>query len=191
MPAMRSLSSVVVGDQPEVWERIGFRPNGGSCWVGGVEFVLTGDGSGIGDWRMAEELGESPEHPNGAVGLDHLVVLTPNLEESIEEFTAMGLELRRMREAGEGRQQAFFRIGSPVLEVVGPIHDLKKPKTWGLAFSVRDIDAAVALLGRALHAPRDAVQPGRRIATVDRAAGSSTSIAFMSPHVPSTGTDQR
>lgn len=188
---MRALSKVAVGDDPEVWRRLGFTVGGRSCWVGGVEFVLTGDRSGIGEWRMAEELGESPEHPNGVTGLDHLVVLTPDLEESIEEFTAMGLQLRRMREAGEGRQQAFFRLGTPVLEVVGPIHDLKEPKTWGLAFTVRDLDAAAALLGRALHTPRDAVQPGRRIATVDRAAGSSTSIAFMSPQASGASADQR
>lgn len=176
---MAVLTQVVVGDDAAVWGRLGFSVQGASCWVGGVEFLLGGGGGGIRDWRLGEIEGDSAAHPNGSVGLDHLVVFTPDLDAAIEEYSAMGLELRRIREAGAGRRQAFFRMGRPILEVVGPL-DVAATHAWGLTFSVSDLDAAALLLGGLLHPPKDAVQPGRRIATVDRAAGSTTAIALMS-----------
>ena len=176
---MRALTRVVVGDEPAAWERLGFAISRDRCWIGGVEFTLTGDGGGIVEWALGEVEGESGEHPNGTIGLDHLVVFTPDLDASIDEYTSMGLDLRRVREAGRGRQQAFFRIGTPILEVVGPM-DVPSPHAWGLTFAVRDLDATAALLGDLLHPGKAAVQPGRRIATVDRSAGSTTAIAFMS-----------
>ena len=180
---MLALSKVIVGDEPAVWERLGFSVDGDRCWIGGVEFCHTGSGGGIEGWELGAVEGESIEHPNGAIGLDHLVVFTPDLDASIDEYSAMGLDLRRVRDAGRGRQQAFFRIGNPILEVVGPM-DVPEPYAWGLTFAVADLDAAAAVLGDLLHPAKDAVQPGRRIATVDRSAGSTTAIAFMSPHKP-------
>jgi hypothetical protein len=44
-----------------------------------------------------------------------------------------------------------------------------------------DLDALAARLGDKLGPIRDAVQPGRRIATLRREAGSSVPIAFMTP----------
>ena len=38
------------------------------------------------------------------------------------------------------------------------------------------------VIGEALHAPKDAVQAGRQIATLDTSAGSTIGIAVMSPH---------
>jgi len=52
---------------------------------------------------------------------------------------------------------------------------------WGLAFGVDDLDRCAAYLGDRLGEPRDAVQPGRRIATLRREAGLSPGIAFMTP----------
>ena len=43
------------------------------------------------------------------------------------------------------------------------------------------VDATAAYLGDRLHRAKDAVQPGRRIATLDKEAGSTIAIAFMSP----------
>jgi catechol 2,3-dioxygenase-like lactoylglutathione lyase family enzyme len=174
-----ALSKVVVGDDPAVWESLGFAVDGARCWIGGVEFSLAGGRGGITGWELGAVEGDSVEHPNGAIGLDHLVVFTPDLDASIDDYSAMGLELRRVRDAGGGRQQAFFRVGTPILEVVGPM-DVPAPYAWGLTFTARDLDATAALLGDRLHAPKNAVQPGRRIATVDRSAGSTTAIAFMS-----------
>jgi hypothetical protein len=46
---------------------------------------------------------------------------------------------------------------------------------------VPDIAATAAALGHLLGAPRDAVQPGRRIATLRREAGLGPAVAFMTP----------
>jgi hypothetical protein len=46
---------------------------------------------------------------------------------------------------------------------------------------VTDLDAAAARLGDGLGTPRDAVQPGRRIATARGAAGLGVPLALMTP----------
>jgi len=61
---------------------------------------------------------------------------------------------------------------------------------WGLVFSVADLDELVSSWGdEVVSAPRPAVQPGRRIASLRRGAGVATAVAFMTPHrsVDSTG----
>ena len=81
-------------------------------------------------------------------------------------------------------QQRFFRLGGVILELVGaaePTGD-GPMSIWGLACNVADIDAAAQRLGPACGAPKDAVQPGRRIATVrTRDLGISLPIALMTP----------
>jgi hypothetical protein len=54
---------------------------------------------------------------------------------------------------------------------------------WGLAFIAPDLDATVAHLGDRAGEARDAVQPGRRIATLRRSAGLSVPVALMTPRV--------
>ena len=79
--------------------------------------------------------------------------------------------------------QVFFRLGEVVLEVVGgpqPSGD-GPARFFGLAFTVADLDATARYLGDRLHPAKGAVQPGRRIATLDRGAGSTVAMAFMSP----------
>ncbi len=58
-----------------------------------------------------------------------------------------------------------------------------RPATfWGLALVTDDLDATAAGLGAACTTPKQAVQPGRRIATLKtRDLGISVPIAFMSP----------
>jgi hypothetical protein len=46
---------------------------------------------------------------------------------------------------------------------------------------VADLDALASRLGDLLGAIRDAVQPGRRIATLRETAGLGQAVAFMSP----------
>jgi len=126
-------------------------------------------------------------HPNGASALDHLVVVTPDLDRTTAALAALGLDARRTREAGRGRLQRFFRLGEVILEVVGPVEPSGDgPATfWGLAFTVADIDATAAHLGDRAGPPRPAVQPGRRITTLrkgDATGGVSVPVAFMSPY---------
>ena len=102
-----------------------------------------------------------------------------------------GLDLRRIREeptpAGAPRQ-AFFRLGEPILEVVqAPAEAIERTGGdrpaffWGLAFVAPDLEATVASLGDRVSEVRDAVQPGRRIATLRRSAGLSLPVALITP----------
>lgn len=136
--------------------------------------------------------GARPPHPNGVTGLDHVVVLTPDLERTIAAVEAAGPGLRRIRETernGTPMRQAFFRFGPVILEVVSG--DLgsgapaeEAPATFfGLAVDADDLDATRALLGDAIGHPKPAVQAGRRIATFrHRALGMSVALAAMDHH---------
>jgi hypothetical protein len=79
--------------------------------------------------------------------------------------------------------QVFFKLGQPILELIGP----KEPagdqpaRFYGLAFTSSDLALTGKFVGDALHTPKDAVQPGRQIATLDKTAGSTIGIAIMSP----------
>jgi hypothetical protein len=122
-------------------------------------------------------------HPNGVVSLDHVVVLSPDVDRTTGALAAAGVELRRVRPAGPDRVQHFFRLGEAILELVGPARpDGHGPaRLWGLAFTVSDLDATAAALGEAVSAPRTAVQPGRRIATLrHRDLDVSVPVAFLS-----------
>jgi hypothetical protein len=52
---------------------------------------------------------------------------------------------------------------------------------WGLVLIVDDLDAAYGLIGSdRISAPKDAVQPGRRIATIRADVGLGLPVALMS-----------
>lgn len=124
-------------------------------------------------------------HDLGASGLDHVVVLTPDLQRTSEAIaTATGCELKRIREVGEMRQ-GFHRIGRGglIVELVERPDVPEGPATfWGLVLNVDDLDAACALLGPdRISSPKDAVQPGRRIATVRGSVGLGLPVALMTP----------
>jgi hypothetical protein len=186
------LDALFVGDLPSSWTALGFIVDGGTAHASGVRFVLGAEGSGIRDWSFrldgaTEPRPPMPAHPNGVIALDHLVLTTPNLDRTIDEFESQGHELRRIRETGTDERpmrQAFFKAGAVVLELVGPrtFSGTDGPMGfWGLAWKVADLDATAAFYGSRLRPSKPAVQPGRGIATLDRAAGSSVAMAFMSP----------
>jgi catechol 2,3-dioxygenase-like lactoylglutathione lyase family enzyme len=137
--------------------------------------------------------GAAPVHPNGVLALDHVVAITPDLERTVAALEAAGLDLRRIREeptpAGAPRQ-AFFRLGRVILEVVqepaGAIERAgggtgRPAFFWGLAFVAPEIEETVASLGDRVGEVRDAVQPGRRIATLRRSAGLGVPVALITP----------
>ena len=134
-------------------------------------------------------------HPNGVVRLDHVVAFSPDLDRTVAALERDGLPLRRVREgptpAGAMRQ-AFFRLGEVILEVVenppgtpGAEDRAREARFYGIAFVVADIDALAEELGElpvpggVLGSVRDAVQPGRRIATMRREANLGLPVAFM------------
>ena len=206
-----TIDELIVADPPEPWVAAGFEVEDGALEVGSVRFRLAGPeaGRGIAAASARELVAERPDglplsvsseppreprsraHPNGVVSLDHLVAFSPSLERTIAALEAAGLELRRTREeptpAGAPRQ-AFFRLAEVILEVIQAppgSREARDPDTparfWGLAFQVSDLDATVDRLGELVGEPRDAVQAGRRIATLRREAGIGPAVAFMSP----------
>jgi hypothetical protein len=135
----------------------------------------------------------APPHPNGIGAIDHVVAMTPVLDRTVQALQQGGLDLRRIREeptpAGAPRQ-AFFRLGAEILEVVQEPEQAiaargeaspRDAKLWGLAFVAEDLDRTVAALGEHSSPAREAVQPGRRIATIKRSAGLAVPVAVMSP----------
>lgn len=143
------------------------------------------------DDGAAGEADPAPAHPNGVTRIDHVVAFTADLDRTVAAGQAIGLDLRRVRDepapAGSPRQ-AFFRIGEAMLEVAqapdgSPLAGDSPARFYGLAFVVEDIDATAALLGDRCGEPRDAIQPGRRIATVRREAGLGLPVALMTPRL--------
>lgn len=205
-----TIDELTVADSPGAWSALGFELEGDTCVLGDMRIRLAGTdaGRGLTGWSLrgveSTELdglpttrsdrpppGESPAHPNGIAGLDHVVAFTPALDRTVAALQDAGLDLRRIREeptpAGAPRQ-AFFRLGATILEVVQQPDEVLERKGdggraffWGLAFLAPDLDATVAGLGDHAGEIRPAVQPGRRIATLRRAAGLAVPIALMTP----------
>jgi hypothetical protein len=122
-----------------------------------------------------------PPHPNGALGIDHLVVMTPDFQRTGAALAAAGMPLRRIREVPGGVRQGFRRLGPVILELVEAPDGDGPARFWGLVVTVSDLDALVRRLGDRLGAVKDAVQPGRRIVTLRASAGLGEAVAFMSP----------
>lgn len=205
MTAAVSLDELLIADPPAVWMALGFAVDeSGACALGAVLLQLgASGGEGIVGWALrglapgtsldglptvasaAPDRDPAPAsaHANRAVRIDHVVVATPDLGRTLGALVAAGLEIRRERDFG-ARRQAFLWVGDTILEVVGPGRPSgeEPARLWGLGVVVEDLDATCAALGELVSEPRDAVQPGRRIATVRPVAGVGTQLAFMTPH---------
>ena len=139
--------------------------------------------------RVIAELQPMPEltHQFAVTAIDHVVITTGSLERTCGAITEqLGLPLKRIRDAGHGVRQGFHRAGSLILEIVErpDLAPETSAEIWGVVFVVDDLDSAIAWLGPdAIGAPRDAVQHGRRIASVKKDVGLGLPVALMSPHV--------
>jgi hypothetical protein len=191
------LLTFAVADPADAWVDLGFAVTNGVCRVGEACFALGGvGGRGLRAWSGpavdgltecdAAAVVDDLPHPNGVVALDHVVITTPDHERTLAAFADAGYDLRRLRETdsyGAPMRQGFFKEGSVILEVIGPAAPMgdKPARFWGLAWTVASLDDTAEVLGPRLHPSKEAVQPGRRIATLDKAAGSTVAMAFMSP----------
>jgi hypothetical protein len=188
-----SIDELEIADEPAAWNAAGFDVADGLCIVARVRLRLVGKGPrrGIVGWTLGEAASAEAAgpHPNGAVRVDHVVMLSPDLDRTVAELESQGFDLRRRRERptpGGSTRQAFFRAGEPILEVVQAPEGTSvgrdpggPARLWGLAFVVEDMERTAQALGELLGRPRDAVQPGRRIATLRPEAGLGPAIAFM------------
>ncbi len=196
------LVGVTVVDAASAWRRLGFSLDGGAVRIGPLA-VWTGQPGDAPGWAFDSPAitgtldgvpvppigGRQPpeiNHANGVIGVDHAVVLTPDVRRTSTVLEAAGFPLRRVRELDEGRkEQRFFWAGSTVLEVAGPVDPAGDgpARLWGLALVSADLDRTAHYLGERISPPRPAVQPRRRIATIATAdAGITLALAVMSPH---------
>jgi hypothetical protein len=197
------LAGLRLADPPELWAELGFEIDDGAIDLGGVSLELGAVGRGIVGWRLCgvkpvelldglpTEVAQRPaedsgtRHPNGAVGIDHVVVLTPRFARTAALLADAGLDLRRIRQAPGGFRQGFRRLGPAILELVETLEEADGPaRFWGLVVNVADLDALAERLGDNLGEIKSAVQPGRRIATLRESAGLGEAVAFMSVEPP-------
>lgn len=204
-----TLDELMVADPPERWAGCGFDIEGGVCTVGEIRIRFAPEGKrGLAGWSLRgvgsldldglsttdsdqPPPAEAPAHPNGVTALDHVVAISSDLDRTVAALVAAGLDLRRIREeptpAGASRQ-AFFRLGSVILEAVQEPPEAAERAGgdrpaffWGLAFTAPDLEQTVAFLGDRVSDVRPAVQPGRQIATLRREAGLSVPVALITP----------
>ena len=206
------LLALTLGDTPKAWSDAGFRVGpDDAVTLGSTLVLLSGSGEGFEGWALdgvdgpldglptttvpPGAAGDGEPNPNGITRIDHVVVRTGDCSRTVAAFTEAGFEVRGGRSTtsyGAPMRQTFFWAGNVILELVGP--DEGEPTTdeptsiFGLALVAEDLDRTAASLGELLGAPKDAVQPGRRIAGLrHRRVGMSLPIAVMSPHVRPNG----
>jgi hypothetical protein len=206
-----TLTQLDIGDRPDAWERAGFRVVDRRVRIGPVTIVLEppaeGATRGVLAWafdgvdhdesidglltldRPLDAHDDAIPHPNGVTGVDHVVVMTDDLDRTSTALRHVGFEPRRRRDlpdADPPRAQIFWWAGPTIIELVGPVTatGTGPASIWGLALTVDDIDRTANALGERMSAPKAAVQPGRRIAALrTRDLDISVPIALMTPHV--------
>ncbi len=199
MPGPR-LASLEIADPPGRWRALGFtvEPDD-QVALGEVVLQLGGTGDGITGWTLTgiDAVGEidglstavasqpsapPAQHDNGAIGIDHVVIVTGDFERTSNALAACGMPLRLVRESdGDRHRQGFRRLGPAIMEIV-EVPDLGgAARFWGLVVVVEDLECLHERLDPHLHELRPAVQTGRRIATLDGSAGLTPRVAFMDP----------
>ena len=196
------VAALRIGGEPGSWRGLGFEISDDEVIeVGGVRLELSASAppGAIASWALDGESvpasldglatssgarGEAEvAHPNGVVAIDHVVVFTPSLERTTAAFADIGIERRRVREAGGGARQGFFLVGDLLVEVVDGtgLAPGDPARFWGLTMVVADIDLAADMLGERLGRIKDAVQTDRRIATVRPEASGGLPLALITP----------
>jgi len=119
----------------------------------------------------------SQDHPNGALGLYSVCVTTPDLDTTVAALQGAGLDLRRVRKAGDpasslskGLQMAFFKFG--VLKEEG-------------GQSVRGRDVVLEIIAPSLGSSADGGPPPAMPGGF--AVGSCAAIAGLVVRVPREG----
>lgn len=200
----RQLTTLELGDTPEAWAAAGFLVRSDAVQLGRTVLRLTGRGDGVAGWALdgvddpvdgvapvpLAPLGDEVVHPNGIERIDHVVVSSGDVDRTVEAFRQAGLDVRGGRSTtsyGSPMRQVFLWAGDVIVELIGP--DDGQPTrdeptaVFGLALVAGDLDRTATALGDLLGTPKDAVQPGRRIAGLRGATvGISVPLAVMSPH---------
>lgn len=215
LPVPFQLTQVGVAGSGDGWRSVGFDVstngllsvlNGALAFTGSTDtprFIGIGvEGGSLVDGANVEgvPVTRSPHvppvhHPNGCFELDHLVMVTPNLDETSQHVTAvLGLRQLRVRETADVRQ-AFHRFADVThpdgSHTRGCILELVESATAtstalaGVVFNTSDLDAVVANYSRdVIGEAKPAVQEGRQIAAFREGAGLGVRVALMTPVIP-------
>lgn len=196
-----SVAELYSGDAQRPWRELGFTIEEDRCRVGTTEIVFRDGPPGIHGWAMrdAEQstfgpitttIIESPVppagpvHTNSAVALHHLVLMVPEFELGRQALIAAGVTVDSGKPFGPENRKLLRvapRMGDFELELIGPVKQdhSKNWELWGLVIVVNDIDATKNYLGDLIGEVKPALQPRRRIATVNKSAGIGTAVAFL------------
>lgn len=173
---------VLVVGSPEPRLALDPVPDGVGDWLGLPVRPISGQRHG--GQTSADEAGTTSATsattatPNRITGVDHIVIMTPEERSTVESIAMLGWEIRRERLstiAGVDAVQRFVWAGAVLLEIVTPVarnqesdEEPVAAQVWGVSFASSDLDETVSFLGPRSGPPRAAVQPGRRIATLQR-----------------------
>jgi hypothetical protein len=204
---MNRLVALHVGGALTPWQAIGLMFDEHTCPLADVDIVVSGETPGLHGWTIdigRDEIieidgirttlvsGTTPRPSlstigrQKVIGLDHVVVNTDNIDRTTEAITAaLGLEVRRERQLGNGAVQRFHKLDNTIIEVVtGPHITQPGASLWGMVASVDDLfDLAEELGENTTSPPKKATQPGRFISTVRGSVGLGVPFALMTPHV--------
>ena len=204
---MNRLVALHVGGALTPWQAIGLTFDELTCTLADVDVIVSGETPGLHGWTIdigRDEIIEidgirttlvSGSRPRAAssiighqtvIGLDHVVVNTDDIDRTTQAITdALGLEVRRERQLGNGAVQRFHKLDNTIIEVVtGPHITQPGASLWGMVASVDDLFELADELGDDVTSPpKKATQPGRYISTVRGSVGLGVPFALMTPHV--------
>ena len=204
---MNRLVALHVGGALTPWQAIGLTFDDFTCPLADVDIVVSGENPGLHGWtidigrddvieidgiRTTLVSGTQPRPSlstigrQKVIGLDHVVVNTDDIDRTTQAITAaLGLEVRRERQLGNGAVQRFHKLENTIIEVVtGPHITQPGASLWGMVASVDDLfDLAEELGENTTSPPKKATQPGRYISTVRGSVGLGVPFALMTPHV--------
>jgi len=204
---MNRLVALHVGGALTPWQAIGLMFDEHTCPLADVDIVVSDENPGLHGWTIdigRDEIieidgirttlvsGTTPRPSlstigrQKVIGLDHVVVNTDNIDRTTTAITsALGLEVRRERQLGNGAVQRFHKLDNTIIEVVtGPHITQPGASLWGMVASVDDLfDLAEELGENTTSPPKKATQPGRYISTVRGSVGLGVPFALMTPHV--------
>ena len=204
---MNRLVALHVGGALSPWQAIGLMFDESTCPLADVDLIVSVETPGLHGWtldvgrddvldidgiRTHLVSGTSASRTSSVIGtqrvigLDHVVVNSDNIDRTTEAITAaLGLEVRRERQLGNGAVQRFHKLDNTIIEVVsGPHVTEPGASLWGMVASVDDLFDLADDLGEDITSPpKKATQPGRYISTVRGSVGLGVPFALMTPHV--------
>ena len=107
---------------------------------------------------------------NGISAIDHLVLLSNDLDECIKAFGASGLGIRLALDKTEptwGGRMLFFRVGKFTLEIIQNNRNDSREEDyfWGIAYLCSNIELAVATLQKN-GVQHSSIREGRKAGTL-------------------------